>query len=164
MPRLLSIPFSVKLQIGFAFLMGFVVSMAGGTAATNGVSVHWSFAAVPERVPVPNVKNKKWVRNPIDNFILARLEKEKLTPSREADKTTLIRRLYLDLIGLPPKIEEVDAFVNDRSSDAYEKVVDGLLANPHYGERQARHWLDPAHYADSNGYSVDAPRQNWKYR
>jgi hypothetical protein len=126
--------------------------------------VHWSFVPVPETIPVPKVENKQWARNPIDNFILARLEKEGLAPSSETDKITLIRRAYLDLIGLPPKIEEVDAFVKDKSSDAYEKVVDRLLANPHYGERQARHWLDPAHYADSNGYSIDAPRQNWKYR
>ncbi|MDB6025388.1 MAG: cytochrome [Verrucomicrobiales bacterium] len=126
--------------------------------------LHWSFVPPPSTVAVPAVKNKKWVRNPIDNFILARLEKQKIKPAKEADKITLIRRLYLDLIGLPPKISDVDTFVNDHRADAYERLVEQLLSNPHYGERQARHWLDAAHYADSNGFSVDAPRQIWKYR
>ena len=126
--------------------------------------MHWSFVPVQADVPAPVVKNKKWIRNPIDNFVLARLEQQKIKPAPEADKVTLIRRLYLDLLGLPPKVEEIDAFVADKSPNAYEKLVDRLLANPHYGERWARHWLDAAHYADSNGYSVDAPREIWKYR
>ncbi len=126
--------------------------------------MHWSFVPPAEKIPVPSVKNKSWVRNPIDNFILAKQDAKNIKPSRGADKITLLRRVYLDLIGLPPKIEEVDAFLNDKSPDAYEKVVDRLLANSHYGERWARHWLDAAHYADSNGYSIDAPRQIWKYR
>src|SRR5205085_3768568 len=100
----------------------------------------------------------------IDAFILARLEKEKLTPASEADRATLIRRASLDLIGLPPTPEEVTAFVNDKSADAYAKVVERLLDSPHYGERWGRWWLDAARYADSNGYSIDAPRQIWKYR
>lgn len=126
--------------------------------------MHWSFVPVAESLPVPAVKDKKWARNPIDNFILARLEKQKIKPAVEADKITLIRRLYLDLLGLPPKIEEIDAFIQDKRPDAYERLVDRLLANPHHGERWARHWLDAAHYGDSNGYSIDGPREIWKYR
>src|SRR5207244_7421090 len=96
--------------------------------------------------------------------VLARLEKEGLSPSPEADKETLIRRVSLDLIGLPPTLEEVDAFLADKSPDAYEKLVDRLLASPHYGERWARLWLDLARYADSNGYQVDLARSIWPYR
>src|SRR4051794_26724318 len=95
---------------------------------------HWGFKA-PVRPAVPQVKLKRWSRNPIDNFVLARLEKEKLKPSPEADRNTLIRRLSLDLTGLPPTIQEVERFVADRRSDAYEQVVERLLASPHYGER-----------------------------
>ncbi len=124
---------------------------------------HWAFIK-PLRPEVPAVKNKLWPRNEIDRFILARLEQEKLSPSPAADRATLIRRLSLDLIGLPPTIEEVDAFLNDRSSEAYEKVVDRLLASPHYGEHLARGWLDLARYADSNGYQVDLARSMWPYR
>ena len=104
------------------------------------------------------------MRNPIDAFVLARLEKEGLAPSPEADRTTLIRRLTLDLTGLPPTPEEVDAFLNDPAPDAYEKVVDRLLASPHYGERWGRWWLDAARYADSDGYEKDKPRFVWFYR
>ncbi|MEW6304128.1 MAG: DUF1553 domain-containing protein [Verrucomicrobiota bacterium] len=124
---------------------------------------HWAFKA-PVRPAVPEVKNKRWVRNEIDNFVLARLEKERLKPSTEADRVTLIRRLSLDLVGLPPTIAEVDAFVNDRSERAYEALVERLLASPHYGERWGRHWLDAARYADSNGYEKDAKRSIWPYR
>ncbi len=124
---------------------------------------HWSFQPIV-RVAPPEVKNASWPRNPIDRFILARLEKEGLQPSAEADRVTLIRRLSLDLLGLPPTPAEVDAFVNDTQPEAYERLVDRLLASPHYGERWARHWLDLARYADSNGYSIDAPRSIWKYR
>jgi mono/diheme cytochrome c family protein len=124
---------------------------------------HWSFVA-PKRAALPAVRQKRWLRNPIDNFILARLEKETIKPSPEADGVTLVRRLSLDLTGLPPTIAEVDAFVNDHSPDAYERLVERLLASPHYGECWGRHWLDVARYADSNGYSIDAPRSIWKYR
>jgi mono/diheme cytochrome c family protein len=124
---------------------------------------HWAFVA-PTRTAVPEVKQKDWPRNAIDSFILARLDQEKIKPSPEADRVTLIRRVSLDLTGLPPTVPEVDAFVNDKSADAYEKVVERLLASPHYGERWGRHWLDIARYADSNGYSIDAPRTIWKYR
>jgi hypothetical protein len=122
----------------------------------------WSLQPV-KRPAVPSVR-KGTVRNPIDAFVLARLEKEGLKPSPEADRVTLLRRLALDLTGLPPTPEESDAFVKDRREDAYERQVDRLLASPHYGERWARHWLDLARYADSNGYSIDSPRSIWPYR
>ena len=104
------------------------------------------------------------VRNPIDHFMLARLQKEKLNFSPEASKETLIRRLSLDLIGLPPTLEEIDAFLADNRPDAYERLVDRLLASPHYGERWARPWLDLARYADTNGYEADRRRTMWQYR
>src|SRR6266446_2470533 len=124
---------------------------------------HWAFKA-PVRPPVPKVKNQKWVRNPIDNFVLARLEKEGLKPSPEADRVTLSRRLSLDLTGLPPTPAEADEFLADSSPDAYDRLVERLLASPHYGERWARAWLDVARYADSNGYEKDAARSIWPYR
>src|SRR5262249_25368266 len=121
---------------------------------------HWAFQT-PVRSEEPAVRNTAWVRNPIDRFILAPLEKEGIAPSPEADRVTLIRRLSLDLIGLPPSPAEVDAFVNDARPDAYERLVERLLASPHYGERWGRHWLDLARYADSNGFNIDAPRTIW---
>jgi mono/diheme cytochrome c family protein len=127
------------------------------------IKTHWAFVP-PVRPPVPTISNASWARNPIDNFIFARLAKESLSPSPEADKATLFRRLSLDLIGLPPTIEELNAFLADKSPNAYEKQVDRLLASPHYGERWARVWLDAARYADSNGYEKDAPRSVWFYR
>ena len=130
----------------------------GGSAKS-----HWAFER-PVRPAVPEVRDKTWPRNPIDRFVLARLEKESLAPSPEADKTTLIRRLSLDLIGLPPTIAEVDEFVADARPDAYDKLVDRLLASPHYGERWARRWLDKARYADTNGYEKDRERSIWPYR
>ena len=124
---------------------------------------HWAYMK-PVRPSLPKVKNAAWCRNPIDYFILAKLEAEGLSPSPEADRETLIRRLYLDFIGIPPTPQEVDAFLADTSPGAYEKVVDRLLASPHYGERWAREWLDLARYADSNGYDRDDPRTAWEYR
>ena len=124
---------------------------------------HWAFIP-PTRPALPPIKQKNWPRNAIDNFILARLEKEGLAPSPEADRITLIRRLTLDLTGLPPTISEVEKFVRDQRPDAYDRVVESLLGSPHYGERWGRHWLDLARYSDSNGYSIDAPRSIWKYR
>ena len=124
---------------------------------------HWAFKAPVKPAP-SKVNDTKWVRNPIDSFILARLEKEKLKPSPEADKITLLRRLSLDLIGLPPTIAEIDAFLSDKSADAYEKQVERLLASPHYGERWGRLWLDAARYADSDGFEKDKPRFIWNYR
>ena len=124
---------------------------------------HWAFVP-PVRPNLPQIKNAAWVKNPIDAFVLARLEKEGLQPSPEADRVTLLRRLSLDLIGLPPTPEEVDAFLADKSSAAYEKQVDRLLASPHYGERWGRHWLDAARYADSDGYEKDKQRAVWFFR
>jgi len=124
---------------------------------------HWAFKS-PERPQTPAVKDGKWVRSPVDSFILAKLESEKLKPSSEADRVTLLRRLSLDLIGLPPSIAEVDAFLADKSKDAYERQVERLLASPHYGERWGRHWLDAARYADSDGYEKDMSRQAHFYR
>ncbi|MES1262573.1 MAG: DUF1549 domain-containing protein, partial [Acidobacteriota bacterium] len=115
---------------------------------------HWAFIP-PVRPALPAVKNAKWVRNPIDRFVLAKLEAEGLTPSPEVDRARLLRRVSLDLIGLPPTPEEVDTFLKDKSPQAYEKQVDRLLASPHYGEKWARHWLDGARYADSDGYEKD---------
>ncbi len=127
-------------------------------------AVHWAFQK-PVQAPLPAIQSAKFkVRNPIDAFIVARLEKENLPQSAEADKYTLARRLSLDLIGLPPTPEEADAFVNDASPDAYERHVDRLIASPRYGERWARHWLDLARYADTNGYEKDRPRSIWPYR
>ena len=124
---------------------------------------HWAYVK-PVRPSPPDVKRPDWVRNPIDRFILARLEKEGLQPSPEASRETLIRRLSLDLIGLPPSPAEIDAFLNDRRPDAYERLVDRLFASPHYGERWAQPWLDLARYADSNGYEKDRLRSAWPYR
>ena len=127
------------------------------------VNKHWGFIA-PERPLLPQVLHSRWTKNPIDSFVLARLEKEGLAPSRPADRVTLLRRLSLDLIGLPPAPEDVDAFVADKSDNAYVKQVDRLLRSPHYGERWGRVWLDAARYADSNGYEKDMPREVWLYR
>ncbi len=124
---------------------------------------HWSYVT-PERPALPPVSDSKWPRNEIDHFILARLEKAGMKPSPETDKRTLIRRATLDLTALPPTIAEVDAFLADTSTNAYEKAVDRLLASPAYGEKLAMHWLDLARYADSDGYHADAPRSMWQYR
>src|SRR5579872_6722260 len=124
---------------------------------------HWAFEA-PQHPALPRVRNPAWVCNSIDEFILARLEREGLAPSPEADRTTLLRRLSLDLIGLPPTIAEVDAFLADKTDQAYGNAVDRLLASPHYGERWARIWLDAARYVDSDGYEKDKSRQVWAYR
>jgi mono/diheme cytochrome c family protein len=135
-------------------------------AAAGAKSTHWSFQPV-RRPTEPAVKKGTWARNPIDRFILAELEKRGVGPSPEAAPETLIRRVTLDLTGLPPTLEEVDRFLKEwaaKPQAAYEALVDRLLASPHYGEMQARHWLDLARYADSNGFNIDAPRQIWKYR
>lgn len=124
---------------------------------------HWAFVA-PTRPPEPQVKRPEWARNGVDQFILANLERAGLQPSAEADKPTLIRRVTLDLIGLPPTPEEVDAFLADNSPIAYERVVDRLLASPHYGERMALPWLDAARYADSNGFQQDGDTFQWMWR
>ncbi|HEY6548741.1 MAG TPA: PSD1 and planctomycete cytochrome C domain-containing protein, partial [Vicinamibacteria bacterium] len=127
------------------------------------VALHWAYEK-PRKVAPPAPKGEAWGHNAVDAFVLARLEREGLRPAPEADRETLLRRTSLDLVGLPPTLAEVDAFVADRSPDAYEKVVDRLLASPHYGERWSRPWLDLARYADSNGYEKDNLRTAWKYR
>jgi hypothetical protein len=124
---------------------------------------HWAFAA-PKRLDAPPTQRTDWARNPIDAFVLSRLEREQLAPSPEADRESLIRRVTLDLTGLPPTPQEVDAFLADASPDAYEKVVDRLLASPRYGERMAGDWLDLARYADTHGYQMDRERPTWPYR
>lgn len=124
---------------------------------------HWAFIA-PVKRTLPKVENAKWVRNPIDQFVLARLDQEKLSPAPEADRRTLARRLSLDLTGLPPAPEEVAEFVADHSPDAYEKLVDRWMASPHWGEHRGRYWLDAARYADTHGIHIDNYREIWAYR
>jgi len=131
----------------------------GGKASIS----HWAFKA-PVKAPLPRVRHAKCLRDPIDNFILAKLDKEKLNPSPEADKVTQLRRLSLDLIGLPPTIAELDAFSADKGPNAYQNAVERLLASTHYGERWGRIWLDAARYADSDGFEKDKPRFIWNYR
>ena len=131
---------------------------------TGSKADHWAFKPAI-RPAIPAVKNPRWPRNPIDNFILARLEQEKLAPSSEADRVTLLRRVSYDLTGLPPAPEDARRFLADKSPDAYERMVDRLLNSPRYGERWARHWLDTVHYGESHGYDKDKPRPNaWPYR
>jgi hypothetical protein len=133
------------------------------SAKDTTISKHWAYRK-PVRPAVPEVKDSAWARNAIDRFVLARLEKEGLKPSPEAAPETLLRRVYLDLIGLPPSPEEVDAFLADKRPDAYQRVVERLLDMPQYGERWARPWLDLARYADTNGFEKDNRRSIWKYR
>ena len=133
-------------------------------AITTAQRNFWAFRP-PLRLPAPAVKNSAWARSPVDAFILAKLEAKGLAPSPEADRLTWLRRVTFDLIGLPPKPEEQDAFVADHSPDAFEVVVERLLASPHYGERWAQHWLDVVRYAESNGYEADSERPHaWRYR
>ncbi|HXW04992.1 MAG TPA: PSD1 and planctomycete cytochrome C domain-containing protein [Vicinamibacterales bacterium] len=137
-----------------------VPGLAAGAAAP---AEHWSYVK-PRRPSPPDVSRPGWPRNAIDRFVLARLDEEKLTPSPEAGRSTLLRRVSLDLTGLPPTPAELEAFLADASPGAYERVVDRLLASPRYGERWARPWLDLARYADTNGYEKDNRRSIWKYR
>lgn len=124
---------------------------------------HWSFTR-PSRPPLPKVNDGSWSRNPIDRFILAKLESEGLRPSAEADRATLVRRLTLDLTGLPPTPAEVEAFLADTRGDAYEALVDRLLSSPRYGERMALDWLDAARFADTHGYHIDSGRDMTRWR
>jgi hypothetical protein len=124
---------------------------------------HWAFIA-PMKAPLPEVSAVAWCRNEIDRFVLARLDAEGLKPSPEASRRMVIRRLFLDLTGLPPSVEQVEAFVADEHPDAYERLVDQLLASPHFGERMALEWLDAARYADTNGFSIDGGRHMWLWR
>ena len=127
-------------------------------------SQHWAYRPL-KRIPLPKIHDSSWVRNEIDRFVLAQLEKRELQPSPRADRLTLIKRLSYDLIGLPPSPKEVSEFINDKSPEAYNRLVERLLDSPHFGERWGRHWLDKARYADSDGYEKDRPRMNaWRYR
>src|SRR5437762_646170 len=150
---------------GFLFTLMLAVGGQGAAAEANKSKAdHWAFkqAVRPE---IPKVNRAGWSRNSIDDFVLARLEAERLAPSPEADRITLIRRLSFDLTCLPPTAEEARQFVSDTNPDAYEKVVDRLLGSPRYGERWAQHWLDTVHYGESHGYDKDKPRLNaWPYR
>ncbi|MCZ6795740.1 MAG: DUF1553 domain-containing protein [Planctomycetota bacterium] len=124
---------------------------------------HWAFVA-PRRPSLPEIRQVDWVRNPVDRFVLARLEREGIEPSKEVDRFTLIRRVCLDVTGLPPSPDEVDAFVVDDRPDAYERLVDRLLSSPSYGEHKARFWLDAARYGDTHGLHLDNLRIMWLYR
>ena len=133
-----------------------------GSGTDEGLSEHWAFVP-PERPELPRNQGN-WGSNPVDSFVLAKLEAEGLAPSARAPRATLLRRLSLDLTGLPPSVEETDRFLSDRGPEAYGRLVERLLASPHYGERWGRIWLDAARYADSDGFEKDKPRQVWFYR
>jgi len=159
----------IGLSVPFALLV--VVNMTLGQEKipsepelTPSDKSHWAFQS-PKTRPLPTVKNSTWATNPIDLFILEKLEAKKLAPSQPASKEHLIRRATLDLIGLPPTIKEINAFLNDQNPNAYESLIDRLLSSPHYGERWSLFWLDLARYAESNGYEADGERsQFWRYR
>src|SRR5580698_9124630 len=151
-------------------LMGSCLAVALGLYAaesdpfTAAQRSFWSLQPV-KKSPVPMVRDQAWVKTPIDAFVLAKLEEDGLKPNPAADRITLLRRATIDMTGLPPTQQEIDQFLNDKSPNAWEKVVDRLLASPAYGERWARHWLDVARYADSNGFKADETRPNmWRYR
>ena len=149
--------------VGLALTAG-IVYTAESDAFTPSQRSFWAFQTV-KKSPVPAVKNKQWVKTPIDSFVLAKLEEAGLQPNPPADRLTLLRRATIDMTGLPPTQEEIQQFLSDKSANAWEKVVDRLLASPAYGERWARHWLDVARYADSNGFKADETRPNiWRYR
>ncbi|MGZ5567263.1 MAG: DUF1549 domain-containing protein, partial [Limisphaerales bacterium] len=146
----------------FVCLLLVTCSLASRATDSTNETI-WSLKPL-QSVPVPSSKSK-WPKNEIDEFIFAKLEEKKFQPAKVADKRTLLRRATYDLTGLPPTPEETDAFLGDRSPDAFAKVVDRLLASPRYGECWARHWLDVVHYADSHGHDQDRPRENsWPYR
>ena len=146
-----------------ALLKNWIDQGANWPAEAGSEKPHWAYVK-PARPALPGVANRGWPRNAIDYFVLARLEREKLQPSPEADPAILARRVCLDLIGLPPGVEEVDAFLVDKNPDAYERFVDRLLTSPEYGVRWARPWLDLARYADTQGYEKDNRRSMWPYR
>lgn len=155
---------AVMLAVASSVIGAETDSKPAPAAAKAGVPNGWAYQPVKAPEP-PAVKQSKWVRTPIDAFVLARLEEKGIKPSPEADRATFIRRATLDAWGLLPTPEEVKAFVNDKSPNAHEKLVDRLLSSHHFGERQARRWLDLARYADSSGFQNDATRpNNWRYR
>ena len=141
-----------------------ILAFGSSTSGQGKTEKPWAYQT-PVRPSLPTVKQQAWLRNPIDSFILSQLESESLTPSAEADRLTLLRRVTFDLIGLPPTPQETAAFLKDPSANAYEKVVNRLLASPRYGERWALYWLDLARYAESDGFRADGHRPNaWRYR
>jgi hypothetical protein len=145
-------------------LLGLCAATGAAALSAPEAEPWWSFQPL-KRPPTPRVRDASWLRTPIDAFVLHKLEARALSPSPEADRRTLIRRLTFDLHGLPPSPDEVEAFVNDTAPDAYERLVDRLLSSSHYGERWARHWLDVAHYGDTHGYDKDKRRDHaWPYR
>jgi mono/diheme cytochrome c family protein len=151
-------------QAGVPGLPGTAAAAGKKAAITDKDRQYWAYKSANRR-DVPAVQNKTWVTNPVDAFILAALESKGLTPAAPADRRVLARRLYYDLIGLPPTPEEIDAFVNDKAPQAYERLVDKLLDSPHYGEKWARHWLDLVRYGETNGYEFDQPKPFiWRYR
>ena len=153
-------------SIAVGILLTITLATAGESPAgpAPGGDDHWAFR-VPKRPELPDVEESGWVRNPVDRFILAGLESAELRHSPEADRVALIRRVTFDLTGLPPSPAEVEQFLSDPRPDAYEQLVDRLLDSPRYGERWAQHWLDLAHYAESNGFELDAERPDaWRYR
>ena len=150
--------------VGLSLLASFLFAAEAPHVFTPTQKNYWAFQPV-KKSPVPAVKNKAWVKTPIDAFILAKLEEKNLQPNPAADKVTLLKRATIDMTGLPPTQEEIQQFLSDKSPDAWDKVVDRLLASPAYGERWGRHWLDVARYADSNGFKADETRPNvWRYR
>jgi hypothetical protein len=154
----------VCMILGLCLASVVVFSAEEAHVFTEAQKTFWSLQPV-SKPSTPVVTAKQWVKNPIDAFVLAKLEEKQLQPNKPTDKVTLLRRVTIDLTGLVPTPEEIQAFVNDNSANAYEKVVDRLLASPGYGERWGRHWLDIARYADSNGYKADETRPNiWRYR
>jgi hypothetical protein len=156
--------FNTSATSAVVLLFATVVAALADRPSLEDGRKHWAFQPL-NAAPAPAVKDATWLRNDVDRFILAKLEAVGLKPSPEADRATLLRRVTLDLIGLPPTPEEVTAFANDDSPDAYERVIDRLLASPHYGERWGRHWLDLARYADTSGFHNDLDRPHaWKYR
>ena len=152
------------IAFGLAVLVGHAQTVHAAGADLDQKAKHWAFQPI-ERPAVPEGSDAKWSRNPIDRFVSARMEAEGIRPAPTAERRTLIRRLSLDLIGLPPDPREVQEFLDDRSPDAVARVVDRLLASPHYGERFGRHWLDVARFAETNGYERDGAKPNaWRYR
>jgi hypothetical protein len=161
----------VLLDLRRFLIAALILVSASALGATTSIKqfseeerAYWAFQPI-SRPDLPTVQNKAWVRNPIDAFILKRIEDQELTPTPEADRITLIRRASMDLLGIPPTPEQIDAFVKDTASDAYERLIDRMLDSPRYGERYARHWLDLVRYADSDGFKSDVLRPDaWRYR
>ena len=160
----MSLTHRLLLAVAFALVISISPRLRAGALAVSATEKHWAFQPV-RRPEVPVVTDRAWASNPIDRFVMAKLEAERLKPVAGADRRTLIRRLFLDLIGLPPTPQEVENFVSDRSEYAVARLVDDLLARPQYGERWGRHWLDVVRYAETNGYERDGAKPfAWRYR